>query len=496
MAEKRTYTYDELVFYDEGYFSEEELQEFVGSKNWMERRVAAEHGVGVDKLIDDPRWEVRRAVAERGFGLDTLVNDAVPEVRAEAAYHGLYLERLLVDESPVVRAAVASHGYRTDLLVNDPSEYVRAGVAFHGDNLDRLADDESPAVREEVARHGYGLEKLVDDEDTWVRRTVAEQGYGLDKLVDDESHWVRAEVARQGYGLEILVGDKNESVRELSNMMLEEKAREWALEHPNRCAMPEYRNRVVPSLEEFFNETAHAILHDAVEKVASALRADYGGVVGLDDNLVHAITDVIADKVEWGLRENTAVENAAKTAAAISHARAVSLGILEEQQAPRSFKTTPAFEESLERYIAELHAKKKEILDAGKDEPYDMPLVDREGIISDIFLLLDEDMEYGNTWPVTENYDSDYPFACKAFVDPESGELTLAAYGEVVEQTQEQTRPGKEKGRERGELKSAGKKPKQPQGEKVTLAADEMAAKRSAAARGVEGPVPEKTRRK
>lgn len=424
MAERRKYTPEELTFYDEGYFSEEELQEFATSKDGMERRVAAEHGLALDKLMNDPIWEVRRAVAERGYGLDVLVNDEVEWVRREVAFHGRYLDKLLEDESEQVRAAVAEYGYRTDLLVNDESDLVRAAVAVHGDYLDKLVDDPSSYVRSKVAIKGYGLEKLVNDED-WivryevarqdfglsvlvddpyprVRVEVARQGYGLDKLVYDESKLVRLAVAREGYGFDVLVNDPDREVSgiartgigfgfaeasEVLDKVLAQKAHEWALGHPNRCAVRANRNREVPSLVDFFNEQAHAMLLDAVQKVADAARLNYGGVAGLDDNLVNAITEEIADRVEQGLRENTAIENAAHTANAISHARAMSYGLYD-------------------KLIAE------------------------------------------------------------------------------------------EQSRKPGELKSAGEKPKQPREEKVSPGSDEAVAKKSAAARGVDGRESEKTRKK
>lgn len=90
-------------------------------------------------------------------------------------------------------------------------------------------------------------------------------------------------------------------------------------------------------------------------------------------------------------------------------------------------KTTKAFDESLSGYLAELAAKRKEILDAGLDTAC-FPLPTRDDIINDIVygIGLDEDEEYYNNWAVTDNYDSDYPFWCRA-------EITARDDGEYVD---------------------------------------------------------------
>lgn len=92
--------------------------------------------------------------------------------------------------------------------------------------------------------------------------------------------------------------------------------------------------------------------------------------------------------------------------------------------------TTKAFDESLSGYLAELAAKRKDILDAGLDAA-DYPLPTREDIIDDIVcgVGLDEDNEYYNNWPVTNKYDSDYPFWCRAEITArDDGE-----YGDIIE---------------------------------------------------------------
>jgi len=69
---------------------------------------------------------------------------------------------------------------------------------------------------------------------------------------------------------------------------------------------------------------------------------------------------------------------------------------------------------NIERYIAELQAKRKEILDAGLDtaDETNIPTV------SDIFLDamdlgFDEYGEAFNSWGVTDNHDADYPIFLK-----------------------------------------------------------------------------------
>ena len=62
-------------------------------------------------------------------------------------------------------------------------------------------------------------------------------------------------------------------------------------------------------------------------------------------------------------------------------------------------------------YISELEAKRKEILDAGKDTAIETNLPTVEDIEQDLrwFAELDEDGEYWNCWGVTDNYSADTP---------------------------------------------------------------------------------------
>lgn len=65
--------------------------------------------------------------------------------------------------------------------------------------------------------------------------------------------------------------------------------------------------------------------------------------------------------------------------------------------------------EKVEHFLNELYAKRKEILDAGKDTIDSTPIeITEDDIRDDIeFIGLDEDDEYINCWSVTDHYDSD-----------------------------------------------------------------------------------------
>lgn len=57
-------------------------------------------------------------------------------------------------------------------------------------------------------------------------------------------------------------------------------------------------------------------------------------------------------------------------------------------------------------FISEITAKRKEILDAGKDTVYETNLPNVDDIICDIECFTDEDGEYYNSWGITDNYNS------------------------------------------------------------------------------------------
>lgn len=74
-----------------------------------------------------------------------------------------------------------------------------------------------------------------------------------------------------------------------------------------------------------------------------------------------------------------------------------------------AYALTEAGKETVAKFIAECAAKRKEILDAGKDTAEDTVLPDEETILSDLNagVGVDENGEYFNGWGVTDYYDSD-----------------------------------------------------------------------------------------
>lgn len=61
----------------------------------------------------------------------------------------------------------------------------------------------------------------------------------------------------------------------------------------------------------------------------------------------------------------------------------------------------------IEDYIRELQAKRKEILDAGKDTADETPIPTIEDIMSEI-PVFEENGQYLNAWGATDNYNADY----------------------------------------------------------------------------------------
>ncbi len=81
------------------------------------------------------------------------------------------------------------------------------------------------------------------------------------------------------------------------------------------------------------------------------------------------------------------------------------------------FKLTEEGKHQCERYIAELKAKRKEILDAKLDTA-DMDLPTVEDILCDVNDLgVEEDGEYSNCWGVTNNYDADCCLSLRLGID-------------------------------------------------------------------------------
>lgn len=64
-------------------------------------------------------------------------------------------------------------------------------------------------------------------------------------------------------------------------------------------------------------------------------------------------------------------------------------------------------------FIAELKAKRKEILDAGIDTAYETELPTVQDIENDINWQDVVEDDYYNGWGVTDHYDSEYPLGLK-----------------------------------------------------------------------------------
>ncbi len=68
---------------------------------------------------------------------------------------------------------------------------------------------------------------------------------------------------------------------------------------------------------------------------------------------------------------------------------------------------TKSGKEEIKAFIRECKAKRKEILDAGKDTAYETILPTKSDIKSDIkWFGIDEEGDYFSTWGVTDNYNS------------------------------------------------------------------------------------------
>ena len=79
-----------------------------------------------------------------------------------------------------------------------------------------------------------------------------------------------------------------------------------------------------------------------------------------------------------------------------------------------SFIFTNYGKSEAQKYVNELAAKRKEILDSGKDTATDTTLPTTDDILCDVNDLgVDKEGEYYNGWAVTDHYDADYPLLLK-----------------------------------------------------------------------------------
>jgi hypothetical protein len=75
-----------------------------------------------------------------------------------------------------------------------------------------------------------------------------------------------------------------------------------------------------------------------------------------------------------------------------------------------SYILTEQGKEEVDRYINELKAKRKEILDAGLDTADDTHIPTEQDILDDVaWWAFDDEGDYYNSWGVTDHYDADYP---------------------------------------------------------------------------------------
>lgn len=74
-----------------------------------------------------------------------------------------------------------------------------------------------------------------------------------------------------------------------------------------------------------------------------------------------------------------------------------------------TYKLTEQGKGECKRYISELKAKRKEILDAGLDTADETEIPTIEDIESDISWQDVIEDDYYNNWGVTDNYNGDYP---------------------------------------------------------------------------------------
>lgn len=76
----------------------------------MVLQAVAEHGYGLDKLVNSEFWPVREAVAKQGYGLDELINDEDYDVLETVydwlEYHGLTIEEYTKNKDYWYRKAI------------------------------------------------------------------------------------------------------------------------------------------------------------------------------------------------------------------------------------------------------------------------------------------------------------------------------------------------------------------------------------------------------
>ena len=83
-----------------------------------------------------------------------------------------------------------------------------------------------------------------------------------------------------------------------------------------------------------------------------------------------------------------------------------------------TYRLTKKGRKAVDRFIANCEAKRKEILDAGRDTADETTLPTVKDIIADVNCDgLDDHGDYWNMWGVTDHYDSDYPCVLRLGVE-------------------------------------------------------------------------------
>jgi len=92
-----------------------------------------------------------------------------------------------------------------------------------------------------------------------------------------------------------------------------------------------------------------------------------------------------------------------------------------------SYSLTAIGKVTVNSYITELRAKRKEILDAEKDTADETNIPDPLDILSDaVGFGPDEDNDYYNNWGVTDHYDADFPICLTFGTDPDSCDILIS----------------------------------------------------------------------
>jgi len=128
--------------------------------------------------VNDPEWRVRCAVAEHGHGLDLLIQDPEFYVQRTA------LIELLKTEVGYLKLTLL--GLKEDLFKGHPEIFAKSRRG-----LDLFLDHPDWLIRIKAVEHDFSPESFIKDKSWQVRKAVAEKGVGLEVLSQDKSKQVR-----------------------------------------------------------------------------------------------------------------------------------------------------------------------------------------------------------------------------------------------------------------------------------------------------------------